>query len=176
MELRPDIQIQVILKAMTDVVLPALDPNNKLAQEQSRLVVGMLNILSQRLPLMYRFDRDELARSLALVDTLREQTQNLPAAQASLHALQHAADSGQDVLDRARAEPAELEAANFALREKIGALIAAVYDGADMGQLPHLNKAITAHAKEQLLRERAWVSLQGLDPEASSLPAIDTLI
>lgn len=176
MELRPAIQIQVILKAMTDVVLPALDPNNRLAQEQSQLVVGMLNILAQRLPLMYRYDRDELARSLALVDTLRDQVKHLPAANDALHLLERTAENGREVLDRAKADPSELEAANFELRAKVGSLISAIYEGADMSQLSHVSKTINAHAKEQLLRERAWVILQGLEPDAKSVPALETLI
>jgi signal transduction histidine kinase len=156
--------------------LPALDPNNKLAQEQSQLVLGMLNILAQRLPLMYRYDRDELARSLALVDTLRDQTKHLPAAHDAMHALERCAKTGQDVLNRAKADLSELEAANFELREKVGALISTIYEGADMSQLSNVSKTITAHAKEQLLRERAWVILQGLEPDAKVVPAIETLI
>ncbi|HEX5805136.1 MAG TPA: hypothetical protein VFY31_02220 [Macromonas sp.] len=176
MELRPAIQIQVILKAMTDVIVPALAPDNRLAQEQSQLVIGMLNILAQRLPLMYRYDRDELARSLALVDTLREQARPWPAAQAALQALEHSAAAGRDVLDRAQADPAELESANGALRAQLGTLISALYTDSDMSPLTHLSQTLTAHAKEQLLRERAWVVLQGLDPDAKAVPPIETLI
>ncbi|MCK9285355.1 MAG: hypothetical protein M0P39_13860, partial [Rhodocyclaceae bacterium] len=61
MDLRPALQVQTVIKAMTDVVLPAVDPNNKLAQEQARLVIGMLHLVMQRQPLMYRYDRDELS-------------------------------------------------------------------------------------------------------------------
>ena len=176
MELRPALQIQTILKAMTDVVLPAVDPDNKLAQEQSRLVVGMLHLLAQRLPLMYRYDRDELARFLALADTLQNQARDLPGARDALHALTNAVESGEDVLDRARAEPGELEAANFELREKVGALLGKIYDGADMTQLTHISKTVTAHAKEQLLRERSWLIMMGLEADPKAIPAIETLI
>ena len=50
MDLRPSLQVQTVIKAMTDVVLPAVDPNNKLAQEQARLVIGMLHLVAQRQP------------------------------------------------------------------------------------------------------------------------------
>ena len=51
MELRPSLQVKIVLKALTDVVLPAVDPNNKLAQEQARLCIGTLQIMASRLPL-----------------------------------------------------------------------------------------------------------------------------
>lgn len=176
MELRPALQIQTVIKAMTDVVLPAIDPDNKLAQEQARLVIGMLNLVAQRQPLMYRYDRDELSRFLALADTLRSQARDLPQAMDALRALERCVEAGADVLERARAEPSELERANFDLREKIGALITAIYTGADTASLKHVSATVTAHAREQLLRERSWLIAQGWEADPKSLPAIETLI
>src|ERR1700745_8830 len=138
MDLRPALQIQTVIKAMTDVVLPAVDADKKLAQEQARLVIGMLNIVAQRQPLMYRYDRDELSRFLALADTLQSQAKDLPGATQALHALANRAQPGDDVVDGARAEPSELESANFELREKIGALITAIYSGTETGKLKHI--------------------------------------
>ena len=176
MELRPAIQIQTIIKAMTDVVMPAVDPNNKLAQEQTQLVVGMLHLLAQRMPLMHRYDCDELSRFLALADTLQDQAKGLPGAAEALHALANTSEVGQDVLNRARAEPAELEAANFNIRKKVGALISTIYAGNDAANLKHISSTITAHAKEQLLRERSWLIMQGFEADPKSVPAIETLI
>ncbi|MCK9285184.1 MAG: hypothetical protein M0P39_12990, partial [Rhodocyclaceae bacterium] len=85
-------------------------------------------------------------------------------------------EAGEDVLDRARAEPSELEAANFELREKIGALITALYSGTETGKLKHISGIVTAHAKEQLLRERSWLIGQGWEADPKSIPAIETLI
>lgn len=176
MDLRPALQVQTVIKAMTDVVLPAVDPDNKLAQEQARLVIGMLHLVAQRQPLMYRYDRDELSRFLALADTLQAEAKSLPGAAEALHALTTATDVGADVLDRAQAEPSELEMANFELREKIGALITAIYAGTETGKLKHISAIVTAHAKEQLLRERSWLIAQGWEADPKAIPAIETLI
>ena len=62
MQMRPDPQIKSVIKAMNDVVLPAVDPQNKLAQEQVRLCMGLLGLMAKQLPLQFRFDCDELAR------------------------------------------------------------------------------------------------------------------
>lgn len=176
MDLRPSLQIQTAIKAMLDVVLPAVDPNNKLAQEQARLVIGTLSLVLQRLPLTYRYERDELSRFLALADTLQGQTKVLPGAQEALHELATAVEQGEDVLDRARAEPSELEAANFQLREKIGALVTALYVANPSDTLRHVSSTVTAHAKEQLLRERSWLIGQDWESNPQDIPAIESLI
>lgn len=176
MDLRPDFLIKTVIKAMTDVVLPAVDQDNKLAQEQTRLVIGMLQLTASRLPMMYRFDCDELSRSLALADTLQKQAKELSDISQSLHALAISTESGQDVLARALAEPAELEAANFDLREKISALITAIYATNAGRKLQHIGTTVTEHAKEQLLRDRAFLISQGWEPDPKSIPAIETLI
>ncbi|CAG4884775.1 conserved protein of unknown function [Georgfuchsia toluolica] len=176
MELRPALQIKTVIKAMTDVVLPAVAADNKLAQEQVRLVIGMLHLVAQRLPLMYRYDRDELLRFLALAETLKSQAKGLPGADEAMYALSTSVEVGEDVLERARAEPSELEAANFDLREKIGALIMAIYATNDMAKLTHISSSVTTHAKGQLLRERSWLITQGWEPDPKAIPAIETLI
>jgi hypothetical protein len=176
MDLRPALQIQTLIKAMTDVVLPAVDPHNKLAQEQARLAIGMLSLLGTRLPLLYRYECDELTRSLALADTLRAQTSDLAAAAQALDDLAGVVDGGRDVLARARAEPSELEAANFALREKIGALITLAYGATDEARRTELGATVTAHAQEQLLRERAWFASQCWEGSPDALPALETLL
>ncbi|HEX5805292.1 MAG TPA: hypothetical protein VFY31_03010 [Macromonas sp.] len=176
MDLRPSLQIQTVIKAMIDVVLPAVDPNNKLAQEQARLVIGTLSIVLQRLPLTYRYERDELSRFLALADTLQGQSKALQSTQETLQELTAAVALGEDVLDRARAEPSELEAANFQLREKIGALVTALYEANPSDTLKHVSTTVTAHAKEQLLRERSWLIGQGWESNPQDIPAIESLI
>lgn len=176
MELRPAFALQSVIKAMTEVVLPAVDPHNKLAQEQSRLVIGVLGLLAERMPLWYRFERDELVRFLALAEHLSGVATQVPAAGEALKPLQAARVGGQDVLDRARAEPAELEAANFELRDHIGALVSALYSHADDTTRKRVGSLVTAHAREQLLRERAWHVRQGWENDPDALPAIESLL
>lgn len=180
MELRPAFQLKTVIKALTDVVLPAVDANNKLAQEQARLVIGMLQLVALRQPLMYRYERDELARFLALAASLQDETRAQPVAAQASRALAEVVTIGTDVLARARAEPAELESANFALREKIGALVTASCaddPGNDnSARLKAIGAKVTAHAKAQLLRERSWLLMQGWEADPQALPTIEALI
>ncbi len=176
MELRPSFQIPALIKSLTDVVLPAVDPANKLALEQGQLIVGMLHLMAQRLPLQYRYDCVELDSYLKLAGQLLPQAATIPEAGAALAALTAAADDGRSVLAGAGVEPPALEAANQRLRAAVGALVTAAAATADDATLRVVNATVMEHAQAQLLRERAWVALQGWEGPASGLPAVETLL
>src|ERR1700756_539308 len=105
MQMRPAVQIKSMVKAMTDVVLPAIDPANKLAQEQARLVIGMLGLMAQQLPLQFRFDCDELARLLQLAAALQQPAGRVPALRVSVEGLGQAAATAARTLEQARIGP-----------------------------------------------------------------------
>ena len=85
MDIRPSFQLQTVIKAMTDVILPAVDPNNKLAQEQAGLVIAILNLIAQRMPLIYRYEGEELARFLELAGQLHKHAKDFRGMEAVLH-------------------------------------------------------------------------------------------
>ena len=57
-----------------------------------------------------------------------------------------------------------------------GALVTAAAATADDAALRAVNTVVMDHAQAQLLRERAWVALQGWEGTASGLPAVETLL
>ena len=176
MNLRPRLQIQAALKAMREVIIPALDPDSKMAQEQALLVVGMLNLLAQTLPLAYRYDRDELSRWLRVAQTLQDEGRRFEDRPVVFEALSESAKSAADVLDRARAGPEELESAVADMRARIGEAVTAVFaltpEPAQRAACAHL----LAASAEQLVRERAWVLCQGWESSPQTLPDIESLI
>ncbi|HEU0198890.1 MAG TPA: hypothetical protein VFR86_00490 [Burkholderiaceae bacterium] len=177
MQLRPEIQIKSVLKAMTDVILPALDPANPLAQEQARLCIGHLSVIAARLSLQYRYDLDELGRLLALT----RRVQQLPGADAlaprSLTALADSARRGANAFARARAEPAELVEAVRALRAATGKLVQEAFENDPSGRTTdELQRVVMDASREQLVRERAWLKVQGWEADPDAIPAIETLL
>lgn len=177
MEMRPAFQIPALIKSLTDVVLPAVDPANKLAQEQGQLIVGMLHLIAQRLPLQYRYDRHELDSFIALAGELAGHGAAIPEAAEALAALADGVAGGQALLVRAGAEPLALEAANQRLRAQVGVVITAAATAPDSAALKALNRAVLVHAEAMLLRERSWLALQGWEGKAPAhLPAVETLI
>ena len=167
MEVRPDIQIQVILKALKDVILPAVDKDNKLAQEQTHLAIGTLQLMAKFLPIAYRYDRDELDRYVGLSRNLIAQVGN-EAGGGAFKNLETIAAHGADVLERARAEPAEMEKAIFDLRATVGELIEAVHAGGDKAAQASVRKLVLAAAKPELERERAVVVDMGWETDPST--------
>lgn len=170
MDVRPDIQIASMIKAMTEIVLPAVDTENKLAQEQTRLVIATLQLVAKRLPLAYRYDRDELERYVRLA---RELIAALDAdlAPMLLTELETLTTHSADVLERARAEPAEMEAAIFDLRARVGELIAQTRASGDQQAREAVWRLVLVASKQELDRERALVVDIGFEADPADMPA-----
>ena len=172
MEMRPQLQIHTVIKAMMEDVIPAMDQSNQLAMQSAQLTIGTLMLIAQHLPLEYRYDCDELARLLATSKTLVTQASGL-AASSELAA---AGTVAADVLDRARAEPSEILDAIRSLRAATADTVRAVYaEGSDSVQAS-VEKTVLAMSREQLLRDRSWLLMQGWEPNPALVPAIDTLL
>lgn len=176
MQMRPALQIQSMIKAMTDVVLPAVDPVNKLAQEQSRLIIGMLHLLAQQLPLRFRFGCDELSRLLALAAVLQQAARGGAQTTACLASMATAAAAADEVLQRAKAGPETIEQAIQELRGATGQVVRSAFDDGDPDALQRVQAVVLANSKEQLLRERSWVLMQGWEPDPASIPKIQDLL
>ncbi|MGE0487103.1 MAG: hypothetical protein AB7Q81_23325 [Gammaproteobacteria bacterium] len=172
MQLRTDLALHAAINSLTKVVLPAVDAANGPAQEQLQIVIGLLSLLTERLPLEYAFDRDELERALVFAEGLLAMA---PEDLASEH-LAAAAVDARGVLDGARSAPHDLQRAVRALRECSGAMITALHGLADATQREALGALVLAHQREQLTRERAWLLPQGWEAEPNALPAIATLL
>jgi len=169
MQLRADIQIKSMIKATIEVILPAIDPANELATQQAQLVLGHLTLLEQRLPLQYRADCDELRR---LIDLSKDLTERHGVVDDTLSV---AIPRAQEVLERARAEPDELVSA---IRQLTAALDQPIQDVIEKGSNDvrlNVQKAVLDSAEQQLLRNRAWLIMQGWEPDPGSLPEITTL-
>lgn len=176
MQLRPQIQIQTIIKAMMEDVIPALDASNQLAMQSAQLTIGTLTLIAQHLPLEYRYDCDELARLLKTARQLQQQASGDAKTGSALAELDAASRSAADVLDRARAEPAEIVEAVRSLRAATAETVRAVYAEGSEEVQGAVEKTVLAMSKEQLLRDRSWLLMQGWEPNPQLVPAIDTLL
>lgn len=175
MQLRPDVILAGTIKSLREVVAPALDPANALAQEQLAVGIGLLELLRARLPLEFHFDLDELARLVAFARTLAAHG-GVPGTESCLDALRVAERSGVDVLARAGAAPAEVVGAVIELRARSGAAVTALFERGDAELGRALARETLDYSREQLLRDRAWTAPQGWEARAEPLPAIEALL
>lgn len=170
MQLRPELQITTLIKAMVDVIIPAVDPGNKLAVEQSQLVVGMLSLMQRQLPLQFRFDRDELSRLTATVLELQDIVGEDGSAE-----LERARRLGTDVLGRCQGDPGDLRSAIAELRMVIGQIADTTGSVADEDRIRRIEACILNMSREQLLRDRALLLSQGWELDPDTLPMIEAL-
>lgn len=173
MDIRPDIQIQSMIKAMVDVVLPAVDPEHKMAQEQARLVIGTLHLIAKRLPLAYRYDCDELHRYVDFARELIGLTAEMggaidPDTRGRLEGL---AAWGSELLEGARSDPSEIEAAILELRAVVGLFIRDTNNGGPAEARKELRRRVLAMSRHELERELALVVDMGFQVDPANPPA-----
>ena len=176
MQMRPQIQIQSVIKALSDVVLPAIDPNNKLAIEQGKLSIGLLALLAQQLPVQFQFDCDELGRLITTARELVSQAAGGTSTQAARSALHDATRAADKVLEAAKASPADIEAEVRAMRVATGALITELHRDGDAASQQQVRKTVLAMSKEQLLRDRSMLLMQGWEPDPKAIPPLSELL
>ncbi len=176
MQMRPEVQLKSVIKALTDVVLPAVDPVNKLAQEQGKLAVGLLALLSQQQPVQYEFDREELERLLAYAAQLADGVQSADSGSAALADLQTASKSAAEALAGAMTTPADLQQAVRSMRAVTGELITHTFQSGDTTSRAQLSKLTLAMSGEQLIRERSMLLMQGWEPDPDAVPPLSELL
>lgn len=176
MQMRPQLQIKSMIKAMSDVVLPAIDADNKLAQEQGRLVIGMLSLLAKQLPLQFQFDRDELLRLIALAETLYTLAKGGPQVSACVEKMSAAVSAARLALRQSESGPNGIETALRGLKETTSMVVRAAYIDGNGAAIEKIQEAVLSSSKEQLLRDRAWVLMQGWEPDPEAIPKIESLI
>jgi hypothetical protein len=154
------LRLENVLKALREVVLPAIDPADALAREQAQLALGHLALIAEQWPRAREFDQQSLAGLGALAELLA-------ASAAGGARTEQAAAALRTELGRPAAV-AKLGAAVDRLIE------AAFADGsADFRAL--LDEAVLEHAARQAWRERVWFQGTGLDVDRGELPPIATL-
>lgn len=169
MEVRPDLQLSTMLKSMRDVIIPAIDPENQLAQEQAALIVGMIELMRKRLPLSYRYDRDELARYVNLGESLTSRIDDRTVGSTSGQLTKLTAVA-LDVLRRARAEPRELEESVLDMRECIGAVLQRIMSNASSSVRRDITRIVLQFSGDELRCERSWLVDLGFEIDSRNTP------
>jgi hypothetical protein len=155
------------IKALDDVVAPAVDPADPLATEQLRLVSESLAFLRSRLPYLHDRSVLELQRSLALGSAIAEAA----APVASTAPLSRVIAEGSAVLDDRRASHSEIDVAAARIGAEIRNMIrlAATFDDAVRSTI---ERAVLADLEGSLDFYRAWYVPLGFDPRPDSVPTV----
>jgi hypothetical protein len=178
MLMRYEIQLQTMIKAMVGTVLPAVDPLNALAQEQSRLVIGTLMLMAEQLPLQFRFDCDELTRMIAFADELGAQLEDCSGTVAeALPALTASAGAGRSLLSQPTPDSTEIVTVARAIRAASDHLVDVVFtDECGRAYRADVYRVVLNHSRSEILRDRVWTRSQGFEPDTEDLPAIESVL
>jgi len=156
-----DLQLAVVIKALRDVVAPAVDPANKLAIEQLHLSIATLGLVQNGLPLAHARARRELINAIDLAAAVS-------AAGASIDAA-----AAHGVLADAAADEGALDAARRALLSTVEQAVSA---SAGKPEERAIAKAVIAASKPQCDLARAWCAGSGFEVEADALPSLESLL
>lgn len=161
-----DLQLQVVIKALSEAVAPAVDPTNKVAAEQLHLSIATLGMLRGQLPMARRFARALLERAIELAEALGEAGKGAGEARAA------ALRSARTALADPAAEIVEIEATRAELNQQMVALI----DTIPAEARDRVDALVLEQSKAQIDLFRAWFVGSGFEPEASSIKPISDLI
>ena len=155
-----DSQLQVSLRALEEVVAPALGNAEKHVVEQLMLSIMTIGFVKTRLPAARRFYRMELRSCIDLAS----EASRIAGASA---VLADAIRAGEGELADPEADVAEFEAASRTLRDGVTAL-----SHASVGQpwQVKLEGAILERSYALLAQHRKWCAPFGFELQPESLP------
>jgi hypothetical protein len=155
-----DSQLQVSLRALQDVVAPALAGAEKHAVEQLMLVIVTLGFVKTRLPEARRFYRLELRNWIGLA-------RDVAAISDTKDGLTSAIESAETVLSDPEMDLVDFERASRQLREVV---TAASSDAVGKPNGESLDAAILDKHGEMLAQSRQWCLPFGFELQPELLP------
>lgn len=163
-------QLQVVQRALGEVVLPALESAGSHVIEQLHLSIAALSFMQQRLPHARRYYRGTLQRYLDMAEAIGA----LLAGRAGPDGggLDPLVAEGRNLLTSPSAEDADYRRSTQDLRATIAALIAdakgSTYESA-------LDGLVVDHSGPILLQDRVWCAPLGFELRPDDLPAPEWL-
>jgi len=178
MQLRANIQLQTMIKALNDVIIPAIDGNNSMALEQAHIMSGMMALMQQQLPIQYRFDLDELTRLLDTGQALLALATDQDQLGSALRDLSQCCEKAVDIVNGCTIQPEQIVSAIEELRVVIGkmATLQSPDSDTDVQGLTAVDRALLEMSKNQLIRDRALLISQGWELNPGDIAEIDTLL
>ncbi|MGH8596247.1 MAG: hypothetical protein ACREXT_06280 [Gammaproteobacteria bacterium] len=156
-------RLRSMIKAMQEVVIPAVDPEHAIAQEQAKLVLGSLNLILQQVDFAHAFevidarDQQSLARELAgLIDPRTGSSLGDIGAVTEIDRHTKAIEDPTTATD-------QLQQINRVLRDTVAGLIAQSELTSDPNLISKITARVLHYSAAQLIRERSWAAGTGFD-------------
>ena len=159
-----------MLRALENVVIPAIDPENGLAREQSWLIMMYLRLMAEQHDQIFHFRLREIREFHALAsELLRLQPAALPEDEITRSAYT-ALEAAKPLLALELPHYEALAETARTLRALADALTQRICDNGNAEQRSLIGAMLLDQAKIEALRERSWVAGLGQDPKPEELP------
>lgn len=158
-----DLRITTMVRAMQDVVLPAIDGANGLAREQASLVIGHLNLLAMQWNRADDYARVCLADLEQTIAMLAPSGGPLTAAAAQ-------------AVKAALAEQGAAEPRYKRVMATVDTLVRAADQDGDAAFAGALRRHLLDFTLRQSTRDRSWFAGSGFDLRPSELSPVDDII
>jgi hypothetical protein len=170
-----EIRLQTMVKAMAEIILPAIGPGNDLAREQGQLMIAQLGLIAKQWDKALAYDSICLRELIGLAHKLCADAAGGPQTTAAAGALSELLQrhAPGDALPSTLAKINEVRAA---LAAGIDKLVRATEVDSSEAFHDASAKAILDHGALQSWRDRAWFADAGMDPERAELPSIDEML
>lgn len=163
-----ELQLQVVIKSLTDNVLPAVDTNNELAVQQAQLSIATLQNVRSQLPLLQKTLLKDISLHLGLLDELAALAPGAPWSRPAL-AL---AEEINGILSDPKSGICEMQDKARLLRETISEIL----DSKELSDSDSAAKLVMSVAEQSLLIGRAYTKSMGFEPDATRVPDLSELV
>jgi hypothetical protein len=162
-----DLRLASMIRAVKDIILPALEGGDGLATEQAGLLLGHLLLLREQVGSADLFQRREAEDLLVLGESLVERAAGGSATLAARDALAAVIRDSPHL-----EEPQSISG----LRAGMSALLeASGIDGT--GEFRNMSSVLTIHHARAAARlERSWFAPIGFEAEGAALPSFPDLV
>ncbi len=162
-----DLRIRTMNKALTEVVLPAVDPENKAAIEQLQLVVGSLGLIQEQMDHAHWFEIVDGRSMIAMAEKVAS-----VSGEGLGEEVEDAIAGVKDVGSRHDVTLTQIREANWLLRETLSQAVGGLLARADEDTARAISKTVIDMSEDQTSRERAFVAKTGFDVFPDSLKSI----
>ncbi|MFW2830315.1 hypothetical protein [Sphingomonas sp. ID0503] len=155
-----DLQLQVVLKALRDTVMPAIEPAQRMAVEQLGLSIATLAMVRARLPYAAAREWQDLSDAVALAKAV--------ASDRLARSITH----GEALLAKVCPEPRALTAARQAILTEVSAEV----NDAQGDRAEALMRIVIEKSKPSTDLARAWSKVAGFEPDPAEVPELESLL
>lgn len=165
-----DTRLNAMLRSLKEVVLPAIDPEKRLALDQANIIIANLNMLIGQHDRQVHYLLAELRDYSALLGDLMAMSGRPNDDSKSLLA------EIEPLLGLDLPLPNQLVGKVRQLKSMADAQLQQVLDNGEPEAVRAAEQRVLECARSQLLRERAWVVKAGFELEPEKIPPLDELL